>query len=131
MKRGQSSADAGMCQVASFDPKAVAQARRVLPPTGDIRQTAERLAVLGNPARLALLLALDGRELCVCDCAKVLGGSVSGASQHLKELRRLGAITFRTAGKMAYYSIADPRWIALAHGALALGVRAVRSKASA
>ena len=57
MKRGQSSADAGMCQVASFDPKAVAQARRVLPPTGDIHQTAERLAVLGNPARLALLLA--------------------------------------------------------------------------
>jgi DNA-binding transcriptional ArsR family regulator len=131
MKRGQSSADAGMCQVASFDPKAVAQARRVLPPTGDIHQTAERLAVLGNPARLALLLALDGRELCVCDSAKVLGGSVSGASQHLKELRRLGAITFRTAGKMAYYRIADPRWIDLARSALDLAGRPARTKASA
>ncbi|MCK6488119.1 MAG: metalloregulator ArsR/SmtB family transcription factor [Planctomycetes bacterium] len=131
MKHGQSSADAGMCQVASFDPKAVAQARRVLPPTGDIRQTAERLAVLGNPGRLALLLALDGRELCVCDSAKVLGGSVSGASQHLKELRRLGAITFRTAGKMAYYRIADPRWIDLARSALALAGRPARTKASA
>lgn len=132
MKRGaRSSAEAGMCQVASFDPKAVAQARRVLPRLDDIRQAAERLAVLGNPARFALLLALDGRELCVCDCAKVLGGSVSGASQHLKELRRLGAITFRTAGKMAYYRIADPRWIGLAQEALALHGRAARTKASA
>jgi DNA-binding transcriptional ArsR family regulator len=132
MKRGtQSSAEAGMCQVASFDPKAVAQARRVLPRLDDIRQAAERLAVMGNPARFALLLALDGRELCVCDCAKVLGGSVSGASQHLKELRRLGAITFRTAGKMAYYRIADARWIGLAQGALALHGRAARAKASA
>lgn len=132
MKRGApSSAEAGMCQVASFDPKAVAQARRVLPRLDDIRQAAERLAVMGNPARFALLLALDGRELCVCDCAKVLGGSVSGASQHLKELRRLGAITFRTAGKMAYYRIADARWIGLAQGALALHGRAARAKASA
>jgi DNA-binding transcriptional ArsR family regulator len=120
-----------MCQVASFDPKAVAQARRVLPPAGDICQTAERLAVLGNPARLALLLALDGRELCVCDSAKVLGSSVSGASQHLKELRRLGAITFRTAGKMAYYRIADPRWLDLARSALVLDGRTTRTKASA
>jgi DNA-binding transcriptional ArsR family regulator len=132
MKRGRRSvADPGICQVASFNPKAVALARRGLPPTGDIRQTAERLAVLGNPARLALLLALDGRELCVCDSAKVLGGSVSGASQHLKELRRLGAITFRTAGKMAYYRIAEPRWIALARRALALDGRSKRTKASA
>lgn len=132
MKRGaRSSAEAGMCQVASFDPKAVAQARRVLPRVDDIRQAAERLAAMGNPARFALLLALDGRELCVCDCAKVLGGSVSGASQHLKELRRLGAITFRTAGKMAYYHIADARWIGLAQGALALHGRATRAKASA
>lgn len=133
MKRGQRViAEAGMCQIASFDPKAVAQARRVLPQVDDIRQAAERLAVMGNPARLALLLALDGRELCVCDCAKVLGSSVSGASQHLKELRRQGAITFRTAGKMAYYRIADRRWIGLAQEALDLhDGRAARTKASA
>ncbi|MCK6491428.1 MAG: metalloregulator ArsR/SmtB family transcription factor [Planctomycetes bacterium] len=117
--------------MASFDPKAVAQARRVLPQASDLRQTAARLSVLGNPARLALLLALDGRELCVCDCAKVLGGSVSGASQHLKELRLLGAITFRTAGKMAYYRVADPRWIDLAQSALVLGGHIARAKASA
>ena len=131
MKRSQANDDAGICQVASFDPKAVTQARRGLPPMGELRETAERLAVLGNPARLALLLALDERELCVCDSAKVLGGSVSGASQHLKELRRLGAITFRSAGKMAYYRIADQRWIDLARSALALADRPAPTKASA
>ncbi len=131
MKRSQSAAASGMCQVNSFDPQAVAQARRDLPSTGDIHQAAKRLAVFGNPARLALLLALDGRELCVCDSAKVLGGSVSGASQHLKELRRLGAITFRTAGKMVYYRIADPRWSELAQSALALDRPILRTKASA
>ena len=132
MKRGQrSSADAGMCQVASFDPKTVAKARRALPSQEDLSLVADRLGALGNPARLALLLALDGCELCVCDCAKVLSSSVSGASQHLKELRRLGAITFRTAGKMAYYRIADPRWVDVARDALALLSGSTRRKVSA
>lgn len=121
MKReGRPCVDAGVCQVASFDPKAVAQARRHLPHPDDMRLTAERFGVLGNAARLSLLLALQGRELCVCDCAQVLGGSVSAASQHLKELRRLGAITFRASGKMAYYRIADPRWVGVVHEAMAL-----------
>jgi DNA-binding transcriptional ArsR family regulator len=120
-----------MCQTSSFDPRAVAQARQTLPSSDEVGRAAGGLAVMGNPARLALLLALDGRELCVCDCAQVIGGSVSGASQHLKELRRLGAITFRAAGKMAYYRVADPRWLDLARQALVLVAAAPRRKASA
>jgi ArsR family transcriptional regulator, lead/cadmium/zinc/bismuth-responsive transcriptional repressor len=110
----------GDCQIASFDPQAVSRAKRSLPSARQIADAAERLGRLGNPARFALLLALDGQELCVCDCAQVLGGSVAAASQHLKALREHGAITFRTAGKMAYYRIVDPRWVALAHAAMAL-----------
>lgn len=111
---------AGLCQISSFDPQAVNRAKRTLPSTRQTIAAAERLGSLGNPGRFSLLLALDEHELCVCDCAQVLGGSISAASQHLKELRQLGAITFRTAGKMAYYRIADPRWVALAHAALEL-----------
>lgn len=110
----------GVCQVASFDPKAVSRAKRALPDALQTEAAAERMGALGNPGRFSLILALDGHELCVCDCAQVLGGSVSAASQHLKELRRLGAITYRTAGKMAYYRIADPRWVTLAQAAVAL-----------
>ena len=123
MKRTRHSphkAEIGVCQVDSFNPKAVALARRALPQQDDLRLAAERLGSLGHPARLALLLALDSQELCVCDCAKVLNGSVSGASQHLKELRHIGAITFRSAGKMAYYRIADPRWLDVARDTLTM-----------
>jgi DNA-binding transcriptional ArsR family regulator len=44
----------------------------------------------------------------------VLGISFSGASQQLRELRRLGAVAFRAQGKLAYYRIADPFWLELA-----------------
>jgi DNA-binding transcriptional ArsR family regulator len=132
MKRVRTvSVGADLCQVASFDPKAVTQARRALPGDETVRAVAERLAALGTPTRLALLLALEGRELCVCDCAQVLGGSVSSTSQHLKELRRLGAITFRSAGKMAYYRIADPQWLAVVRTAAGLAGIPVWRKASA
>lgn len=123
MKRAVSArraAETGLCKIASFDPKAVNRAKCALPDAARIAAAAERVGALGNLGRFSLILALDGHELCVCDCAQVLGGSISAASQHLKELRRLGAITFRTAGKMAYYRIADPRWVVLAQAAVAL-----------
>jgi DNA-binding transcriptional ArsR family regulator len=89
-----------------------------MPRDAAVTAVAAGFGVLANPARLRLLLALDGRELCVCDCSQVLGASLSGTSQHLKELRRLGAITFRAEGKMAYYRLADRRWLAIAEAAL-------------
>ena len=95
----------GSCEVDLFDPASISAA-------------SEAMSALGNPARLRLLLALDGRELCVCDCSQVLGASLSGTSQHLKELRRMGAITFRAQGKMAYYRLADHRWLRIAEAAL-------------
>jgi ArsR family transcriptional regulator, lead/cadmium/zinc/bismuth-responsive transcriptional repressor len=118
--RSRRAAEVGLCQIASFDPKAVSRAKRALPNAVQTAAAAERIGALGNPGRFSLILALDGHELCVCDCAQVLGGSVPAASQHLKALRQLGAITFRTEGKMAYYRIADPRWVALAQAAVAL-----------
>ena len=121
----------GECRVASFNPAAVTAARRRLPRSADAQRVAACFGVLGNPARLSLLLALKGRELCVCDCARVLDGSVSGASQHLKELRRLGAITFRTAGRMAYYRIADPLWLDRVEETLAMVTSTTRRKVSA
>jgi len=122
VKRGArpNRANSGRCQIASIDPRAIARARLLLPAPVNIAAAAERLGALGHPARLSLLLALEERELCVCDCAQVLGGTISATSIHLKELRQLGAITFRNAGRMAYYRLLDPRWVALARAALSL-----------
>jgi len=104
----------GNCQTRSFDPKAVTAAIATLPDDHDVIITAENLGMLAHPSRLRLLAALDGRELCVCDCAQVLGAKMPATSQHLRELRRIGAITFRADGKMAYYRIADRRWVDIA-----------------
>lgn len=117
-RRVQGSATDGSCEQLFFDPASVARARRAMPDKRAVTLTSEAFAVLSHPARLRLLLALDGRELCVCDCSQVLDASLSGTSQHLKELRRMGAITFRAEGKMAYYRLADHRWLAIAEAAL-------------
>ncbi len=122
MKRAGRTARAstGTCEVRLFDPQAVAAARRTLPSGYGFEQTAEHLGILAHPWRLRLLVALDGRELCVCDCAQVLGAKLPATSQHLRELRRIGAITYRAEGKMAYYRIADERWLAVARAAIAI-----------
>lgn len=132
MKRTRPSAQQGACEVAYFDPKAVAAARKAVNAEAAVADAAVRLRTLAHPARLRLLLALDGRELCVCDCAQVLGGPLSGTSQHLKELRRIGAITYRADGKMAYYRIADEQWVELIRSALTICVsQPVRARAIA
>ncbi len=104
----------GICEVDCVDAAKATAARAALPPQRDSREVADALKVLAHPGRLRVLHALEGRELCVCDLAQVLGLSMSGTSQQLRELRRLGAVDFRAQGKLAYYRIADPFWLHLA-----------------
>jgi DNA-binding transcriptional ArsR family regulator len=104
----------GLCEVDCIDGPRAAAARADLPPEAESRSVADALKVLAHPGRLRVLSALEGRELCVCDLAHVLGISFSGTSQQLRELRRLGAVDFRAQGKLAYYRIGDPFWLQLA-----------------
>jgi DNA-binding transcriptional ArsR family regulator len=107
-------AQEGVCEVDCVDGRRAAAARSALPPIEVSQEVAAALKVLAHPGRLRVLKALEDRELCVCDLARVLGLSMSGTSQQLRELRRLGAVAFRTQGKLAYYRIADPFWLELA-----------------
>ena len=97
----------GICEVDYVDSVRVEAARSALLPDPVLRSAAQAVKALAHPARLKVLLALEDRELCVCDLSQVLGISMSGTSQHLRELRRLGAIDFRTQGKLVYYTLAD------------------------
>lgn len=126
-KRASTSA----CKVRSFDPHAVAAARRKLLSSQGYEQTAECFSILAHPWRLRLLVALEGRALCVCDCAQVLGAKLPATSQHLRELRRIGAITFRAEGKMAYYRLADRRWLAVAEAVQKIIANPLALRASA
>ena len=123
MKRADStlprSVGDGVCAVECVNPVTVAAARAALPPSGVLRRAADAFRVLANPNRLGVLRALEGRELCVCDLREVLGISMSGTSQVLRELRNLGAVDFRVDGKLAYYRLADSSWLGLAETVLA------------
>ncbi len=82
----------GVCEVDKTDPSAVSAAKAALPKEKVLQRTAEALKTLAHPNRLRILKALDGRELCVCDLSEVSGLSMSGTSQQLRDLNRLGAV---------------------------------------
>ncbi len=111
-----SQAREGVCEVSVVDSGKVAEARAAQPSEQELRRAADAFRVLANPNRLRVMTALRGRELCVCDLREVLGISMSGTSQVLRELRNLGAVEFRVEGKLAYYQLADTYWLELAEG---------------
>ena len=98
----------GLCNVPCFKQDLVARLRATMPSDEEIEEARVVFAALGDRTRLKILHALrDGEELCVCDVAHVLGMSVSAASHHLRKLRDLKILKYRTDGKMAYYSLRD------------------------
>lgn len=95
-----------VCEVTCFEQEkvaaikaALAQERRSLP------DLAELYKLLGNAARLKILLALAQGELCVCDVAHVLELTVAATSHQLKLLRDRGWLAMRNDGKMVYYRL--------------------------
>jgi DNA-binding transcriptional ArsR family regulator len=108
----------GVCEVDFVDAGRVAEARAEASPERALRRVRDAFKTLAHVSRLAILEALDGRELCVCDLAHVLGLSMSGTSQHLRQLRILGAIDYRVAGKLAYYTLTERFWLELAKTAI-------------
>ncbi|GAA4010129.1 hypothetical protein GCM10022631_23320 [Deinococcus rubellus] len=63
--------------------------------------------MVADPTRLRLLSALNTCELCVCDLAAVVGLSESAVSHQLRLLRAHRLVTFRKAGRVAYYRLLD------------------------
>jgi DNA-binding transcriptional ArsR family regulator len=102
------------CVVECIDQRKVDAVRAASPAAEAIERVAERFSALSDPTRIRLLHALSRAELCVCDLSRVAGRSMPATSQQLQLLRRLGLVKYRTAGKLAYYSLADA-WV---HAAL-------------
>jgi DNA-binding transcriptional ArsR family regulator len=95
------------CAVEYVDEDKVAAVRAVSPAAEDVEWVADRFSALSDPTRIRILHALARAELCVCDLARVAGRSMPATSQQLQILRHLGLVKYRTAGKLAYYSLAD------------------------
>lgn len=93
-----------VCAEFCSDKAKVAGARRRLPPAARLAADAGLLDLLADRGRLAILLALAGDELCVCDLSRVLGAGVSAVSHQLRLLRAAGLVRFRNEGKLVFYS---------------------------
>jgi ArsR family transcriptional regulator len=73
-----------------------------------IPMVAQRFKALGEPARLALLAAMQQGERSVSELVGLTGRGQPNVSQHLKELVRAGLVAPRRDGARVYYRIADP-----------------------
>ena len=69
---------------------------------------AKRFKALGEPARLALLAALQQGERSVSELVEPTGRGQPNVSQHLKEMVHAGLVEARREGSAMYYRIADP-----------------------
>jgi DNA-binding transcriptional ArsR family regulator len=84
------------------------QIRQSLEVTPEIEEAAELMNLAGNSTRLKLLYLLDNmKELCVCDLAEMLGGSVSAVSQHLSKLKAYGLVAPRRDAQTIYSRLTE------------------------
>lgn len=95
------------CSCTEVHGDGVKAAREAMLP-GDLSATLSSFfKVLGDETRVRLLWALDGRELCVCDLASVLGMTKSAVSHQLSLLRASKLVRYRREGKTVYYALND------------------------
>jgi DNA-binding transcriptional ArsR family regulator len=93
-------------------PEAVFAARRALG-NAPADEVARILAVLGDPTRIRVVLALAGAELCVTDLAVATGVNRTTISHQLRVLRDHRLVRRRREGKVVYYALDDDHVTAL------------------
>lgn len=72
-----------------------------------VQLAAEVFALLADPTRIRIVLALRGGELPVNQLAEVVGKSPTAVSQHLAKLRWAKVVRARQAGTRVYYALID------------------------
>lgn len=89
-------------------------------------ETFARIAqALADKNRLRLLLALQGRELCVCQMVELLGLAPSTVSKHLSILRAAGLVRSRKDERWMFYRPVESDAPAAAFEAIGWAVRAL------
>ena len=66
------------------------------------------LSLIGQPARIQILLIIGAQEACVCHLEAVLGMRQAGISQHLMALRKAGLVTAQRDGRNIFYHLTHP-----------------------
>ncbi len=68
-----------------------------------MREFVDVAKALSDPGRVRILVALKGRELCVCQIVELLGLAASTVSKHMAVLRQAYLVDNRKDGRWAYY----------------------------
>lgn len=84
------------------------------------KKLANLFRILGQVARLRILLAIGEGEACVCHLEAVLGYRQAYISQQLMELRRAGLLDARREGRFVFYQLHDPGILELVQEAATL-----------
>lgn len=92
--------------------------RSSMPDDSEIADVADVFALLGDPARLRILVALSSGRLRVRDIAEVTDASESSVSHALRLLRAHRVVEARRVGREAHYALADSHVRALLELAL-------------
>lgn len=98
---------APVCETHTVSPQTAQNAKKRLPPDGDVRSLAALYKVFGDETRIKILCCLYENELCVCDIAAALEMTVSAISHQLRLLKSSGLVKYRRNGRSIYYSLAD------------------------
>lgn len=102
-------AEQDRCEVNLVHPEVVARVEARMPAPERVEDATSLYKALSDPTRYRILSALAQEELCVCDLAVIACANESTTSHQLRHLRALRLVTFRRAGRMAYYRLADAR----------------------
>lgn len=87
-------------------------------------QISKLLALIGQPARIQILLVIGEQEACVCHLETALGMRQASISQHLMVLRKAGLVTSRKDGRNVFYCLTHPEVIGvLGQAAQIIGLR--------
>ena len=95
------------CEGDELHTDSIERGRENMPPEAELYELSDFFKVLGDSTRMRILFAIDGGPLCVCDIAELLGMTKSAVSHQLKILRQNDLVTYRRAGKNAFYELAD------------------------
>jgi DNA-binding transcriptional ArsR family regulator len=70
-----------------------------------LRQVLEIQKALSDANRVRTLMALNGKELCVCQITELLKLAPSTVSKHLSILKQAGLVEARKNGRWIYYRL--------------------------
>lgn len=76
-------------------------------PSNGIGKLSQIFHLLGQPARLNILLAIGENEVCVCHLESLLGERQAYISQELMLLKEGGLVDFRREGRNIYYRLSN------------------------